>query len=137
VERFCDVMPLAGFFLAGVPAIKPESFAHNKLTPEECLRILQFAAWRLEEVREWQRDVLEQSLVQLAETLAIKIREFLFPLFIAIAGTSVSTSVIDSIAILGLDMSRARLRHAMATLGGISGKQQKVLEKEYQQLGAQ
>lgn len=136
VERFSDVMPLAGFFLAGVPSIKAESFAHNKLSAEECLRILQFAAWRLEEVRDWNRDALEQAFVQLAEKLCVKIRDFLFPLFIAIAGTSVSTSVIDSIAILGLDMSRARLRHAMATLGGISGKQQKVLEKEYQQLGA-
>jgi glutamyl-tRNA synthetase len=37
-------------------------------------------------------------------------------------------------AILGLDLTRARLRHAIAVLGGISGKQQKVLEKDYQKL---
>jgi glutamyl-tRNA synthetase len=134
VERFSDVAALAGFFFTNLPAISVNSFAHNKLSSEDCLRILQFAAWRLEEVREWGRDALEQALVQLGGQLDYKIRDLLFPLFVAIAGTAVSTSVIDSMAILGLDMSRARLRHAMTVLGGISGKQQKVLEKEYQQL---
>jgi len=133
VERFSDVVSLAGFFLAGMPAIKTDSFTHNKLDTESCLRILQFAAWRMEEVRTWDRDSIEHALVKLAEELQLKIRELLFPLFIAIAGTAVSTSVIDSMAILGLDLSRARLRHALSVLGGLSGKQQKVLEKEYQQ----
>jgi len=116
-----------------MPAIKPESFTHSKLEPETCVRILQFAAWRLEDIKIWERDNIEQAFVQLAEQLQLKIRELLFPLFIAIAGTSVSTSVIDSMAILGLDLSRARLRNAVTVLGGISGKQQKLLEKEYQQ----
>jgi glutamyl-tRNA synthetase len=137
VERFSDVVPLAGFFFAGMPIITAASFTHNKLTPEDCLKTLQFSAWRLEEVQDWNRDALEQAFVRLAFQLNIKIRELLFPLFVAIAGTAVSTSVIDSIAILGLDISRARLRHAMTALGGIAGKQQKVLEKDYQQLLAQ
>ncbi|HTQ99461.1 MAG TPA: glutamate--tRNA ligase, partial [Candidatus Acidoferrum sp.] len=130
VERFADVMPLSAFFLSAVPSITLESFANNKLTTEDSLRILQFVAWRIEEVRDWQRDALEQALVQLAQQMNMKIRELLFPLFIAIAGTAVSVSVIDAMAIVGLDMSRARIRHALTVLGGISGKQQKVLEKE-------
>jgi glutamyl-tRNA synthetase len=134
VERFSDVMALAGIFLSSVPAIDANSFAHNKLTAEECLRILQFTAWRLEEISSWERDVLETALAGLSQQLNIKIRELLFPLFVAIAGSAVSVSVIDAMAILGLDMSRARIRHALAALGGISGKQQKLLEKEYQAL---
>ncbi len=134
VERFADVAPLAGFFLSGMPAIQQDSFSHGKLSTEDMLRILQFTAWRLEDLRDWQHDALEQALVDLASKLGTKIRDFLFPLFVAIAGTAVSTSVIDSMAILGLDLSRARLRHAIATLGGLSGKQQKVLEKDYQSL---
>jgi len=134
VERFSDVVPLAGFFFSGMPAINAESFAHKTLSAEDQLKILQFVAWRIEEIKDWKRDVLEQALVELAGKLEIKIRDFLYPLFIAIAGTAVSTSVIDSIAILGLDLSRARLRHAMQVLGGVSGKQQKKLEKDYQSL---
>lgn len=134
VERFCDVVPLAGFFLSGMPAIDAASFSHNKLSVEECARILQFVAWRLENINVWNRDNIEQALMNQAEVLGFKIRDFLFPVFVAIAGTAVSTSVIDSMAILGLDLSRARLRHGVTTLGGISNKQLKNLEKEYQQL---
>lgn len=134
VERFSDVAALAGFFFSSVPALTLASFANNKVSNEDCLRILQFTAWRMEEVRDWNRDAIEKALVQLAGELNLKIRDLLFPLFIAIAGTAVSTSVIDSMAILGIDMSRARIRHALSVLGGISGKQQKVMEKEYQAL---
>ena len=134
VERFSDVVPLAGFFFSGLPAITAASFSHNKLSVEECTKVLQFVAWHLEDIKVWHRDRIEQSLMQLAEVSGFKIRDFLFPVFIAIAGTAVSTSVIDSMAVLGLDLSRARLRHGLATLGGISNKQLKNLEKEYQQL---
>ncbi len=136
VERFSDVVNLAGFFLSGVPAITAESFNHKQLSPEDSLRILQFTAWKLESIEAWHRDRIEQALAALAGLLDIRIRDFLFPVFIAIAGTAVSTSVIDSMAIVGLDMTRARLRHAMVVLGGVSGKQSKKLEKEYQQLFA-
>lgn len=135
VERFCDVAHLAGFFLSGMPAITQESFTHKSLDAEAMLKILQFVAWRLEELPGWHRDHIERALVAMAEKMGLKIRDLLFPVFIAIAGTAVSVSVIDSMGILGMDLTRARLRHAMATLGGISGKQQKNLEKEYQQLG--
>jgi len=36
--------------------------------------------------------------------------------------------------LLGPDMSRARLRHAINTLGGVSKKAAKRLEKEFQAL---
>jgi len=134
VGRFTDVLPLAGLFLYGLPAITAESFSHAKLSVDDSARILQFIAWRIEEMKEWHRDRIEQGMTELAELLGFRIRDFLFPVFIAIAGTSVSVSVIDSMAILGLDLTRARLRHGIAVLGGISNKQLKVLEKDYQNL---
>lgn len=137
VERFTDVAPLAAFFFAGMPAISEQNFEHKKISMDDSRKILQFIAWRVEELKAWHRDRIEHALMQLAEQMDIKIRDFLFPLFIAIAGTSVSTSVIDSVAILGLDMTRARLRHAIQVLGGISNKQLKILEKEYADLGQQ
>jgi len=56
------------------------------------------------------------------------------PIFIAIAGTPNSWSVVDSMAHLGPDMSRARLRHAVNSMGGFSKKETKRVEKEYQSL---
>jgi len=40
----------------------------------------------------------------------------------------------DSMAILGPDMTRARVRHAIYVLGGVSKKQAKKLESEFRQL---
>ena len=131
VERFSDIAPLAAFFFSGMPAIDEQSFEHKQLKQEDAKKILQFIAWRIEGLDAWHRDRIETAFMLLAESMGIKIRDFLFPLFIAIAGSSVSTSVIDSIAVLGLDITRARLRHAIAILGGVSKKQLKNLEKEY------
>jgi glutamyl-tRNA synthetase len=131
VERFTDIAPLAAFFFSGMPQISDADFAHKQLELDDAKKILQFLAWRIEELDAWHRDRIENACMQLAEKMDFKIRDFLFPVFIAIAGTSVSTSVIDSIAILGLDITRARLRHAVEILGGVSKKQLKNLEKEY------
>jgi glutamyl-tRNA synthetase len=38
--------------------------------------------------------------------------------------------------ILGIDLVRVRLRHAVEALGGVSSKRAKVLEKEYRSLFA-
>ena len=62
------------------------------------------------------------DLKGLADALEVKVKDFLAPLFIAIAGTSASFSVVDSMELLGPDMSRARIRHAIEVLGGVSKK---------------
>jgi len=134
VEKFSDVAPLAGLFLSGMMPITLESFTHKSLDEEAVRRILQFSVWHLDQQREWDRDSLFNSLKGLADGMEFKIRDFLFPLFIAIAGTSQSVSVVDSMSILGPDMSRARLRHALEIVGGPSKKQTKSWEKEFKAL---
>ena len=48
----------------------------------------------------------------------MKIRDVLGPVFVAISGKPVSPPLFDSMALIGPDMSRARLRHAIEVLGG-------------------
>lgn len=134
VSRFSDVTGLAGYFLQGELALTEEDFAHKHLDQDACRRILLFSLWSLEALPDWNRDAIEACFQQLAEKMEFKIRDFLFPLFVAVSGKPVSLSVFDSIAVLGLDLTRARLRAAIEALGGISGKQQKKLEKEFQSL---
>ena len=130
-SRFSEVAGLAGFFLRAELSLAAEDFAHKKLDQDACRRILLFSLWSLETIPDWNRDAIEACFQQLAEKMEYKIRDFLFPLFVAVSGKPVSLSVFDSIAVLGLDLTRARLRAAIETLGGISGKQQKKLEQEY------
>ncbi|MCP5202616.1 MAG: glutamate--tRNA ligase [Pseudomonadales bacterium] len=134
MEILSDFAPLAGFLVSGTLPLSEASFAQLKGEREELVKLLQFALWRLEALRHWSRDTIWDDLKRLADSLEVKIKDLLAPLFVAIAGSSASFSVVDSMELLGPDMSRARLRHAIEVLGGVSKKAAKRLEKEYQQL---
>ena len=134
METLSDFAPLAQFLVSGMLPITEAHFEANKLDLDEQKRVLQFALWRMEALSNWERDAIFTELKTLSEQMAIKLKDFLAPLFVAIAGTTASFSVMDSMTLLGPDMSRARLRHAVNALGGVGKKQHKKLEKEYQQL---
>ena len=137
IEVLSDFAPLAAFLVSGELPLRESDFDGIRAEREDLLGNLQFALWRLEALREWDRDAVWAALKGLADALGLKIRDFLAPLFVAIAGTSASFSVVDSMAILGPDMSRARIRQAIAVLGGVSKKSAKRLEKAYAELGIQ
>jgi glutamyl-tRNA synthetase len=134
METLSDFAPLAGFLVSGTLPLSEASFAGIKGEREEIVRMLQLALWRMEALRHWSRDTIWDDLKQLADKLEVKVKDLLAPLFVAIAGSSASFSVVDSMELLGPDMSRARIRHAVDVLGGVSKKAAKRLEKEYQQL---
>ena len=129
-----DFAPLAAFLVSGTLPITEDSFAGVRGAREDIVRGLQFALWRMEALRQWQRDAIWAELKGLADATDTKVKDFLAPIFVAIAGSSASFSVVDSMQLLGPDMSRARLRHAIDVLGGVSKKALKRLEKEYQSL---
>lgn len=135
IETMSDFAPLASFFVSGMLPIKAIDFAGVGFDEERLLQVLQFALWRLEALQDWQRDVIFSEMKTLAGQLQLKIKDFFGPLFVAIAGTTASVSVIDSMSILGPDLSRARLRHAIEVLGGLGKKRLKALEKAYADLG--
>ncbi len=131
VDVFSEVAPMISFFAEGMPRITGSDLEQKNLQPEEVKKILQFSLWDLEAVTVWNRDELNARFVDLAERLGLRIRIVLAPLFIAISGKPVSPPLFDSMEILGPDMVRARIRHAIEVLGGVSKKQLKKLEKEY------
>lgn len=134
VELMSDIAPLAGFFLSGMLDLQAEDFAHKKLDQDQVRKILQFGLWELEALRSWTDQSITETLTALAEKMEFKLRDFMAPYFVAIAGQASSTPVLSSMAILGSDMTRARLRHAVQVLGGVSKKEMKRWEKEYKQL---
>ncbi|RCV89741.1 glutamate--tRNA ligase [Billgrantia montanilacus] len=134
VETLSQVAPLAGHFFSGLPEIEEGDFDSVKLGREELVKLLQFLVWRFEVVPAWHKEVLLGEVKSLAVHFELKMKDFLAPVFIAITGSAASTSVMDAMAILGSDMTRARLRHAIEVLGGVSKKQAKRFEKEYREL---
>jgi len=135
METFSDLAPLGNYLVSGMLPISAEDLKSAGMEEDQLLEVLQYALWRLESVQQWSRDNVFAALKAVADGMEIKLKPFLAPLFIAIAGSSASISVMDSMNLLGADMSRARLRHAIELLGGVGKKKLKKMEKAYQQLG--
>lgn len=131
VETFSDVADVAGFFLKGILPLTKDDFASVKLEEAVLRKSMQFALWRLESLSTWEKDEIFNAMKSLAQSLEIKPKDFFAPLFVAISGTTASVSVFDSMAILGSDISRARMRAAVNILGGPSKKEAKVWQKEF------
>ena len=131
VERLSDFAPIAAFMFSGMLGVSADDFAHKKLEPSDVKKVLQFTLWKLEQLRQWHRDGIFAEIKGLAKAMDIKLGDFNHPIFVAIAGTPNSWSVMESMEILGPDMTRARLRHAVEVLGGVSKKEAKRLEKEF------
>jgi glutamyl-tRNA synthetase len=134
LDVFSDLAPKISFLVEGMPEITTEAFVSKTLSEDEVRKLLQFAVWQTEALSDWNRDKIHDIFMLLAEKLELKIRDVLAPIFVAISGKPVAPPLFDSMALLGPEMSRARLRFALETMGGVSKKQTKKLEKEYRQL---
>jgi len=130
MTTLADFVPLSAYLVSGELPLSPGDFGDAQ-DSDATIRMLQFVLWRLEAHQDWSRDALFQVLKSTAEALELKPKALFAPLFVAVAGSNSGYSMPDSMAILGPDMTRARLRTAIGVLGGVSKKALKRLEKEY------
>jgi len=136
METLSDFIPMVAFLATGQLNLSEQSFSANKLDLETQKKILQFALWKMDDLRTWERDSIFAELKAMADALELKLKDFLAPLFVAISGSTASFSVMDAMVLLGPDLSRARLREAVESLGGAGKKVLKRYEKEYAALAS-
>jgi glutamyl-tRNA synthetase len=134
-ERFSDIAPQVDYLLGDRGELTAEDFRTNKLSDDQTVQILDHVSRELDALRQWERQALFDTCQELAQWMDLKIRDFLFPLFIAISGRTVSLPLFDSMVFLGADITRVRLREALAALG-VSKKQAKRLEKQHREFQA-
>lgn len=135
IEKMSDIVPLIGFMFAGNPGVNNSDFEEgSKLALNDQRRLLQFLIWQFEKVVGWHREQIEGICTSLSNDLQFKLRDFMFPVFIAIAGTKQTIDIMDAMTILGSDLTRARLVNALKVLGTPSKKELKKWEKEFKQI---
>ena len=132
-ERLSDLVGQVDYLLGDRPPLVAEDFEHKSLSKEQVVQILHHALGDFDAMGPWESADLQQRCKALADLLQLKIRDFLFPLFVAVSGRSVALPLFDSLAFLGADVTRIRIRDALSVLG-VSKKQAKRLDKQYQQL---
>ena len=131
MDTFGDFMVRCAFFFARQVTFEAQDLVPKKRTPEEVVQVLQTVLWSLEELDSWERDLVESAIRRVAEFWSWPIRDITSPLFTAVMGQRVGPPLYESTALLGIDLTRARLLQAIEALGGISKKKAARLEKEW------
>ena len=90
--------------------------------------------WKLESLRQWEKDAITGCIQTVVESLELKLRDAMPLMFASITGQASSVSVLDAMEILGPDLTRFRLRQALDLLGGVSKKENKEWEKLFNAL---
>ena len=99
--------------------INRESFESLNMDTAIIVKVLQVSASNIENMDLWNRDSIYKALKSSADSLEMKLKIFLGPVFISIAGTTSSISVMDSICILGKSISLKRIKNSITLLNGL------------------
>jgi len=133
LETLADWGPLTSFFFADSVPLDAEALILKGKTQEETQKILQFAVWELERQGELTTEDVETMFKSLSEKTGIKLRDLTRPFYVAISGSKASTPLYDSVALLGSDMVRMRLRRAVDALGQVTQAMLTDWEKQYRE----
>ncbi len=137
-EKLSDIVDLTAHFLQGIPEIDPQMLQDaGALKGDDLTEMLQIALWRLEALNDWRAETISDTLRETSAVMEIKFRDFVKPFFVAMSGKPASTPMFDTMAILGPDITRSRVRNALDVAGGLSKNALKRVEKRYAELFAQ
>ncbi|MGH9397369.1 MAG: glutamate--tRNA ligase [Terriglobia bacterium] len=116
VAVLSDLGPLTAPFFSGIVEITLDQLLQGKLDRDAVSIALHLALARIEGL-EWNKVEIENVLKGIAAEMEIKARDFLLPFFVIMSGSPVSVPLFDAMEILGRDLCRARLRHALDMVG--------------------
>lgn len=135
LNRLCDLVPLSAFLFADRLDYAPAALTGGEIDAQRAAKLLKIAQWEIEKSVAWGRDPIKEIFGRIAEKENIKLKKLLPVFFVAIAGSTVSLPLFESMELLGRDIVVRRLQYgleALSTCGGeLKGKALDELEKYY------
>jgi len=110
IQTLADFWPLAGFIFDG-PADDPA--AREKWLDEDGRGALSDARDALAALDEWDGEAIEAALRGVIDARHAKPKDVFQPVRVALAGTTVSPGIFETLAVLGRDESLARIEKAL------------------------
>ena len=109
IEVLSDLIPQAAYLVSGDDQLStpPTLVARVRSGSKPSCSCSSYCGE--ERQQDWTRDALFAALNSLADAMALKPKALFAPLFVALSGAKVAYSIPDSMAILGPDLTRARL----------------------------
>ena len=129
IERLSDLGPLLSFFFSGRLGVTAEDLKTGKLDDTTLRKALQLATWGFDALSSWETGEIAAVLKGVAATVDVKLRDVTRPFYVALTGSTTSVPLYDAIELLGRDIVRERLRHALEVMGGVSASELKEWKK--------
>jgi glutamyl-tRNA synthetase len=133
-DTLADWSELTQHFFRDAVAFDTKELTIADRDADTVAEILQVAGWELDKLRVFSADAIRERLARVATVYGLELKHLLRPFYVAVSGKSSSTPLFDTMAILGSDLSRLRIRRALEALGGLSKKRTKEVEAKYAQL---
>ncbi|PRW82958.1 glutamate--tRNA ligase, partial [Pseudomonas simiae] len=92
-------------FFSGGLQLDAKLFEHKKLSNEQVRQLMQLILWKLESLRQWEKDAITGCIQAVVESLELKLRDAMPLMFASITGQASSVSVLDAMEILGPDLT--------------------------------
>ena len=131
METLGDFLPTCSFFFARQVSPNPDDLVPKGREAADVVEVLQTAVWALEEAVPWDRDAVEAAIARVGAFWDWPVRDVTRPMFVALMGHPVGPPLYESAALLGTDVTRARLLSAVELLGGLGKKKAGKLEKRW------
>ncbi len=118
IERLSDLGPLLAFFFAGRIRLDASDLRAGKLDDAAMRKAFALALALFDALPSWEAAHVQDAIRRVAELLGVKLRDAIGPFYVAITGSAQSVPLFESMALLGRDIVRERLRVALELLGG-------------------
>ena len=133
IKTFGEFMELCQFFFVRHLPLTEALFTPKGISKETAMEILQCLIWEMDERTNWEKEGVERASHAVKDLLEVNHKKILMPIFFAaIMGKHQGPPLFASVAILGKDLSRARLLKSLEFLGGLSKKRIGQLRKRWE-----
>ncbi|MCL2793349.1 MAG: glutamate--tRNA ligase [Spirochaetaceae bacterium] len=104
-----DIKELTWFFFKEVDSYAPEEIIPKKLDAAKTREILEVVKKHLPDVFSKPEEKVEELFKSLAESIGVKLGDFIMPLRVTVTGSNVSPPIIGSLKLLGIEKAAARI----------------------------
>ncbi len=123
IETLAEFPAYAGFFLAaeaGYDETARKKLVVKGLTPPQSAKLLRkLLEERLDPLLEWNAETLEATLRRFAEERELRPKDLFMPVRVAVTGRTATPPLFETMAVLGRELSRYRIRRAIEVLRGM------------------
>ncbi|MDH7568164.1 MAG: glutamate--tRNA ligase [Armatimonadota bacterium] len=117
IRRLDEFVPATSFFFTGdLGDLDPQALVPKNRTPGETAKLLQAVLEILDSERPDDTEALEARVREAAEAAGWKPRDLFMSLRVAVTGRTASPPLFDTVRVLGRELTRRRLRLAVAQL---------------------